>query len=359
MTAKLSELARLVGGTIVGGGDAEIAGVAKIEDAAAGDITFLSDQRYRKHLASTAATAVLVAEGTTYEELSRRANPIRLVSVRDPYAAFMILVDRYHPPAAPLPKGIHPTAVISATASVSPDAAIGPLVVIGERCRVAEGAAVHAGTVLGDDVELGDHSVLSMNVSVREGCRIGRNVVVHAGAVIGSDGFGFMPREDGVYEKIPQRGVVVIEDDVEIGANSTIDRATVGETRIRRGVKLDNLVHIAHNVVIGEDTVIAAQSGISGSTRIGKRCAFGGQVGLVGHITIADGTSIGAQSGVSKSITEPGKFYFGYPAHELMQAKRIEASIRQLPALLAEIRELQRRIHELEERLNLHPSHSK
>lgn len=359
MKTTLSDLARLVGGTIVGGGDAEIAGVAKIEDAEPGDITFLSDLRYRKHLLTTRATAVLVAEGSLFQELDRRSAPLRVVAVRDPYEAFLVMVDRFHPSPPPLPAGIHPTAVVAGSARVSALAAVGAHVVIGERCTVADRASLHPGTVLGDDVAIGADSLLYMNVSVREGCTIGKNVIIHPGTVIGSDGFGFLPRKDGSYKKIPQRGIVVIEDDVEIGANCTIDRATIGETRIGRGVKLDNLVHVAHNVVIGEDTAIAAQTGISGSSKIGRQCAFGGQVGLVGHIEIAEKTTIGAQSGVPKSITEPGKTWFGYPARELHETLRIEGAVRQLPALLNELRELQKRIHDLEQRQTVHPTDSK
>ncbi|HEV8537632.1 MAG TPA: UDP-3-O-(3-hydroxymyristoyl)glucosamine N-acyltransferase, partial [Bacteroidota bacterium] len=229
-----------------------------------------------------------------------------------------------------------------------------------ERCSVADNVSIYPGSVIGEDVTIGEGSVLYANITIREQCRIGRRAIVHAGAVIGSDGFGFAPKPDGTYEKIPQRGIVVIEDDVEIGANCTIDRATIGETRIRRGVKLDNLIHIAHNVVVGENTVIAAQSGISGSTKIGKNCVLAGQVGIAGHVEIADHVTLGAQSGVSKSIKASGKTYFGYPAQELHQALRIEASLRKLPELASEVRELSRRCAELEKALgNPAPTSSK
>jgi UDP-3-O-[3-hydroxymyristoyl] glucosamine N-acyltransferase len=348
---RLSELVRAIGGELVGS-DAEIERVAKIEDAAAGEITFLANPKYKKHLATTAASAVLIAADAEFEELRRRTTPLAVVRVRDPYRAFLTLIDRFHPPLPPLPRGIHPTAVVAGSAVIHPDAALGACVVIGDHCRIGAGTAIYPGTVLGESVEIGAGSTLYANVTVREQCILGDRVIIHSGAVIGSDGFGFAPTEEGTYEKIPQRGRVVIEDDVEIGANCAIDRATIGETRVMRGAKLDNLVQIAHNVVVGAHTVIAAQTGISGSTRLGEHCALGGQVGLTGHITIADHTTIGAQSGVPKSITVPGKTYMGYPAREIRTTWRIDAALAQLPELLDEVRRLEQRLKELEDRLS-------
>src|ERR1051326_1965049 len=347
---KLSEVARLVDGKITSAEAVEIVRVAKIEDAAPGDITFLANLKYKKYLSTTRASAILVSpELAIAEELRRRQSPIHLVSVTDPYRAFLKLVDTFKPRAAALAAGIHPTAIVAKSAAIPDDAAIGAFVIVGENCTIGRGAALHAGTILGERVSVGGGSILHQGVGVLDGCIIGRNAVIHPGAVIGSDGFGFAPRPDGTYEKIPQRGIVVIEDDVEIGANCTIDRATIGETRIKRGAKLDNLIQVAHNVVIGEDTVIAAQTGISGSTKIGNHCAIGGQVGLAGHLEIADRTMIGAQSGVPKSIVEPGKTYFGYPALELRETLKIQAAVHQLPGLLVEIRTLQKRVEELEQ----------
>jgi UDP-3-O-[3-hydroxymyristoyl] glucosamine N-acyltransferase len=204
------------------------------------------------------------------------------------------------------------------------------------------------GCVLGNGVTIGKDTILYSNVSVREGCRIGDRVIIQPGAVIGGDGFGFAPSPDGTYRKIPQLGIVVIEDDVEIGANTTIDRATMGETRICRGAKLDNLIQVAHNVVIGENTVIAAQTGISGSTRIGRNCMIAGQVGFTGHIEIADGTKIGAQSGVHRSVHEPGTTILGYPAMPQREAVRAMAALGRLPEALADLRELRNRLERLE-----------
>jgi UDP-3-O-[3-hydroxymyristoyl] glucosamine N-acyltransferase len=223
--------------------------------------------------------------------------------------------------------------------------------VVAARAQIGAGAAIGHHSVIGEGVSIGAGTLLHAAVVVREGCAIGQRCIIHSGTVIGSDGFGFAPTPDGSYEKIPQRGIVSIGDDVEIGANCTIDRATIGATRIERGVKIDNLVQIGHNVQIGEHTVIAGQAGISGSTKIGKHCMIAGQVGFAGHLTIADRTSAGAKSGFSKSIPTPGQSWFGYPAKESGRAFRIEATIRQLPELLVEIRTLQERVRELEAHL--------
>ena len=353
---KLSAVAKLVNGEIQGSGDIEIAHLAKIEEAGTGDITFLSNPKYAAHLATTSASAVLIARNASFKELSARSSSLHLVKVDDPYLSFLKLLDVFYPPPPPLSKGIHPSAQIAKSVEVSKDAAIGAKVVIGERCKIGRNVSLHPGVVLYDDAEVGDDSVLYANVTVREQCKIGAKVIIHSGTVIGSDGFGFAPKQDGAYEKIPQRGIVVIEDDVEIGANCAIDRATIGETRIKRGAKLDNLIQVAHNVVIGENTVIAAQTGISGSTKIGNSCIIAGQVGFVGHIQIADKTTIGAQSGISKSITESGKTLFGYPAKEHLMALRMEGALRQLPETLVEIRELKKRLEELEAHIKEHSS---
>jgi UDP-3-O-[3-hydroxymyristoyl] glucosamine N-acyltransferase len=341
---KLTEIAHIVQGEIEGDNGIEIRRLAKIEDAGSGDLTFLANPKYTKFLATTNASAILVSRATDFKEFSERKTPIALLRVADPYAAFAKLIDVFHPPARMLPVGVHRSAVVPKSATIGKDAAIGAHVVLGERCRVGDGAVLWHGVVLGDDAEVGERSVIHPNVSIREQCKVGKRVIIHSGTVVGSDGFGFAPKEDGTYEKIPQRGIVEIEDDVEIGANCTIDRATIGETRIKRGAKLDNLIQVAHNVIIGENTVIAAQTGISGSTKIGKNCVIAGQVGFVGHVEIADNTTIGAQSGVHKSVKESGKTFFGYPATELRERLRIEAAIRELPELLTTVRNLKNRI---------------
>jgi UDP-3-O-[3-hydroxymyristoyl] glucosamine N-acyltransferase len=351
MAMTLSEIGAIVRGDTEGDGDIPIQRLAKIEEAGEGDLTFLANPKYAKYLSSTKASAILVARNVEYKELRQRKRPIVLVRVDDPYAAFARLIDVFHPSTAALPSGIHPSAMVARSAVIGKDAAIGAHVVIGERCRIGHGAVLWHGVVVGDDGEVGDRSVIYPNVTLREQCKVGKRVIVHSGTVIGSDGFGFAPKADGTYEKIQQRGIVVIEDDVEIGANCAIDRATIGETRIKRGAKLDNLIQVAHNVVIGENTVIAAQTGISGSTKIGNGCIIAGQVGFVGHIEIADKTTVAAQSGVHKSVKEPGKTFFGYPALEHHERLRIEAALRQLPELITTVRALQKQLEELSQSL--------
>jgi UDP-3-O-[3-hydroxymyristoyl] glucosamine N-acyltransferase len=330
--------------------ETELRRIAKIEEAAEGDITFVANPKYQRFLGTTRASAVIVAKDLPSVERAAGHRPT-LLRVRDPYVSFLKTLILFEPPKDPLPPGIHPTAVIDPSAVLGADVRVGAHVVIGEKCRIGERSMIGHGTVLNEGVEIGTDSLLYQNVSVREGCRIGSRVIIHSGVVIGSDGFGFAPKPDGTYEKIPQLGIVVIEDDVEIGANCTLDRATMGETRIKKGVKLDNLIQVAHNVVIGENTVIAAQAGISGSTKIGKNNMIGGQVGFTGHIEIADNTKIGAQSGIHRSILEPGGTYFGYPAQPHRQAFRIQGAITQLPDLLVTVRELKATIERLEKEI--------
>lgn len=348
----LSDIATLVHGTLSGDGLIGIERVAKIEDAIPGDITFLANQKYRKHLLTTRASAVLIARDENFKELAESTNAIALVRVPDPYLAFLKLIEIFHPPAERLPEGVHSSAVVSPSAKLGGNIAVGAHVVIGQRCVIGEGSTIHPGVVVGDDVTIGTDALLYSNVSIRECCKLGDRVTIHPGAVIGSDGFGFAPKPDGTYEKIPQRGIVVIESDVEIGSNTTIDRATLGETRIKQGAKLDNLVQIGHNVVIGRHTVIAGQSGISGSTKIGDYCVIAGQVGFAGHLEIADHTTFGAKTGVPKSIKESGKIYFGYPARELRTTLKLEAALNQLPQLLVDVREMGSRLETLGEKLN-------
>ncbi len=347
---KLQEISTHVKGEIAEGADIEINHLAKIEEARSGDITFLSNPKYAKHIATTQASAILIAKDADFKELEQRKTPIILVRVGEPYAAFLQLIEVFYPKPKSLPAGIHTTAIISPNSKVGEGSAIGAYVVIGENCYIGKNTTIWHGTVIGDNVEIGDNTLIYPNVSIREQCSIGSNVILHSGTVIGSDGFGFAPKSDGTYDKIPQRGSVVIEDDVEIGSNCSIDRATLGETRIKRGAKLDNLIQIAHNVVIGENTVIAAQTGIAGSTIVGNNCVFAGQVGVVGHVKIANKTTIAAQSGISKTITDEGKTYFGYPALEIGDTKRIMVSERQLPQLLKDIEVLKKRLEELEKK---------
>ncbi|MBX2990928.1 MAG: UDP-3-O-(3-hydroxymyristoyl)glucosamine N-acyltransferase [Bacteroidetes bacterium] len=342
---KLRDIAVMVNAEIDGNDDIDIRRVAKIEEAGEGDITFLANPKYQKFVETTKASAVIVAHDLQAGAGTKPA----LVRVKDPYVSFLKVLQHFRPPHDVLPPGIHPAAVIANSATLGADVRIGAHVVLGERVHVGDGVILSHNVVIGDDARIGDNTILYPNVTVYYGCVIGARVIIHSGTTIGSDGFGFAPKPDGTYEKIPQRGIVVIEDDVEIGANCAVDRATLGETRIKSGVKLDNLIQVAHNVVIGENTVSAAQAGISGSTKVGKNCMLGGQVGLTGHLTIADGTKIGAQSGVHRSVEKPNTTIFGYPAYPQREAFRIQGAATQLPDLIVTVRELQKRVAHLEE----------
>ncbi len=342
---KVSEVAGLIGAKVEGDEDLDISGIGKIEDAGPGDVTFIANPKYEKYFESTKASAVIVSES-----FGGKRSDITLLKAKDPYTSFVFALKTLLPPVEPLAPGIDPSARVSPKAVLGSGVRIGALACILDDAVIGDATAISQGCIIGEGVHVGSNSLLYPNVTVYRGCRLGKHVTVHAGTVIGSDGFGFAPKADGTYEKIPQLGIVAIEDDVEIGSNCSIDRATLGETKICRGAKIDNLVQVAHNVVIGEDTVIAAQTGVSGSTKIGRHCMIAGQVGFTGHIEIADNTSIGAQSGVSKSIKEPGNVYFGYPALELRQAKRIEGALRMLPDLLREVTALRHEVDKLKDK---------
>lgn len=344
---KLRDIADLLNAEMDGEGSVEIQRVAKIEEAGEGDIAFLANPKYAKYLDATRASAVIVGKNVEKPEIVRAT----LLRVADPYASFLKVLVTFNPPPDPIPQGIHPTAIIASSARLGELVRIGAYAVVGHRCKVGAGTMVGHGVVLCDDVTVGDGSLLYHNVVVREHCIVGSRVILQPGVIIGSDGFGFAPLPDGTYEKIPQVGIVVIEDDVEIGANTTVDRATMGETRIKKGSKLDNLIMVAHNVVIGENTVIAAQAGISGSTKIGANNMIGGQVGITGHLEIAEKTKLGAQSGIHRSIRTPGMTFFGSPAHPHREAFRIQGAVTQLPELLSTVRALQARVEVCEKEL--------
>ena len=343
---RVSEIAREIGAQVDGNLETEIIGIGKIEEAKAGEITFLANSKYEKYFANTHAAAVIVSES-----FKTNRKDIVLLRVKDPYVAFVFALKKVMPSQELLPVGVHASAYISPEAKVGKGARVGAFVSILGNAEIGDRTVIFPGSTIGTDTAIGDDSILFPNVTIYAGMKIGSKVIIHSGTVIGSDGFGFAPKDDGTYEKIPQLGIVTIEDDVEIGSNCSIDRATLGETKICKGVKIDNLVQIAHNVVVGENTVIAAQSGISGSTKIGKHCMIGGQVGFAGHLEIADNTSFGAQSGVPKSIKEPGKIFLGYPAKELRETHRIWAASEMLPKIIHEFTELQHKVEELEKKL--------
>lgn len=338
MPFTVAEVAKWIGGQVDGDGTVEISELEKIEIAGPGQLSFLANPKYLKFIETTNASAVLV-------DLEFPKSTKTLIRIKNPYFAFLKIAERLYPGVPGVEPGIHSSAVISETTAIGENEAIAANVVIGNNCKIGKNAKIYPSVVIGDEVEIGDNVILYANVSIRERCKLGNNIIIHMGAVIGSDGFGFA-FDEGKYHKLPQMGNVVIEDDVEIGANTTIDRATLGETIIRKGAKIDNLVQIAHNVEIGPHTAIAAQTGISGSTKIGQYVRLGGQAGLVGHIKIGDNAAVGAQAGVTKSI--PGNVYVsGYPAREHMKAKREEASLAKLPALIKKVRRLETELEEL------------
>jgi UDP-3-O-[3-hydroxymyristoyl] glucosamine N-acyltransferase len=347
MAMTIREIAALIDGEVLGDENIRITSVAKIEEAKAGDISFVANPQYEKFLETTFASAVIVNRSA---DLSKHAQLPALIKVADAYASFVIVLQKLNPLPDAVPLGIHPSALIPASTTIGKNCAVGPYVVFGEKCEVGDNTKIFPGTVIGNSVRIGKDCLIYGNVTIRESCILGDRVIVQSGAVIGADGFGFVPKKDGSYMKIPQLGIVVLEDDVEIQANTCIDRATMGETRIKRGTKIDNLVQIAHNVVVGEDTVIAGTAGIAGSTKIGNHVMIGGNAAITGHITVADKVSIAGHSGVTRSLEE-GKTYFGYPAKEAGRGRRIEGALRQLPELLWTIRNLEERIKQLEKQI--------
>lgn len=342
MQISVTELSKLLNGEIIGDGTALLNTVAKIEEGKPGALSFLANPKYENHLYSTRSTAVLVNRSF---EPSQKVETT-LIKVDDAYAAFTYLLEQFGG-SGKNPPGIHGSAVVDPSAHIDPSAYIGALAFVGKNAKIGKECQVHPQVFIGSDVEIGDHVTIHAGAKINHGCVIGNNCVIHSGTVIGSDGFGFAPQADKSYKKIPQTGNVVIEDDVEIGSNCTIDRATMGSTCIRRGVKLDNLIQVAHNVEIGEHTVIASQSGIAGSSKIGKYCVVAGQVGFAGHITIADGSSFGAQTGVTSSIREPNKSWFGSPSMEFRQSMKSSVVVRKLPELEARVAELEKRLKQL------------
>ncbi|GAB4134509.1 MAG: UDP-3-O-(3-hydroxymyristoyl)glucosamine N-acyltransferase [Ignavibacteriales bacterium] len=341
MKLSVKDLADFIGGEVFGDSDFQVTSVAKIQEANAGDLTFLYLPAYSKYLDSTHASVVLLSP-----DFERKRNDLIYIVHRNPNVAFQKIIRKFFTPEVKL-ESIDSSASIHSSALIGNNVAIGKNVVISANCRVGDNSKIFHNVVLLENVEVGNDTIIYPNVTVREDCKIGNSVIIHSGTVIGSDGFGYSPNADGSYEKIPQIGNVVIEDEVEIGSNVSIDRAALGSTLIKKGTKIDNLVQVAHNVVIGENTAISAQTGIAGSTTIGNNCILAGQVGIVGHIEITDKVIVGAQSGISKSLTKSGK-YFGTPAKEMAQSLRLEAHVRNLEVYAARIKKLEKRISELE-----------
>lgn len=339
---RLSELAVEVGGEVVGGGEVVIRRVASIEEAGPGEITFFAHPRYRSYLEACKASAVIVSPALLPDPAS--AGRAYLVT-RDPYVAFAKVL-RILAPASKRPQGISALAHVAPTAILAEEVCVFPHVFIGSDVKIGARAVLYPGVFIGDSVEVGEDCVLHPNVVIREGCRIGSRVILHPGVVVGSDGFGYA-RDGTDLIKIPQVGTVAIEDDVEIGANTTVDRATLGRTIIGRGTKIDNLVQIAHNVTVGEKSVIAAQTGIAGSTRIGSGVTLAGQVGVVNHVQIGDGAIIGPQSGVPKSVAAGAVLSSGIAAAPHHEWLKVVTLLPQLPKLWSTVRALEKKIAQM------------
>ncbi|MCF8448461.1 MAG: UDP-3-O-(3-hydroxymyristoyl)glucosamine N-acyltransferase [Taibaiella sp.] len=338
------QIATLIQGRLEGNPDAKVKSVAKIEEAQNGDLCFLSNPRYEEFLYSSAASVIIVNETL---ELQRPVSST-LIRVKDAYSSFAFLLEQYNNMISGGDKtGVEQPSFISPSAVIGKDVYIGAFSYVGDNVVLENGVKIYPGCYIGNNVVIRENSKIYAGVKVYHGCQLGSSVVIHSGTIIGGDGFGFAPLKDGSYKKIAQIGNVIIEDDVEIGANTTIDRATMGSTVIRKGVKLDNLIQVAHNVEIGANTVIAAQTGISGSTKIGKNCVIGGQVGIVGHIHIADGTRINAQSGLSKSVNNENTTLNGTPAFEYKTSLKSQAIFRNLPELQHRLLKLEEMVQEL------------
>jgi UDP-3-O-[3-hydroxymyristoyl] glucosamine N-acyltransferase len=335
MTFTLQELAALSGGELVGDPTLKITGAASLSEAAQGEVSFFTNRKYIGLLRKTRASAIFVSP-----DFSEPINAAQ-IRVSNPMKAFEEVLLKFAPKPITFAPGVHASAVVGPSAQLGERVSIQPLAVVEPGARIGDDTIIGAGSYIGHETVIGSACQIYPNVTIRERSRIGSRVIIHSGAVIGADGFGF-EMVDGRHQKIQQLGIVQIDDDVEIGANTTVDRARFGRTWIQEGVKIDNLVQIAHNVVIGKNSVIVAQTGISGSTRVGERVMMGGQVGIIGHIEIGDGTAIGAQSGISKSI--PGGVWFGSPAVPMEEAKQQIAWIHRLGRLFARVKAIEKKL---------------
>lgn len=331
-----AQIAQIITGKVEGNPEMAVSSFGKIEEAQSGQLAFLANPKYEEHLYTTNADIIIVNES---QVLKQPVNAT-LIKVEDAYSAFALLLRQYQRIVAEQMVGIQEPCYIHATVKKGDNIFIGAFAYLGENVIIGDGAKIYPNVYVGNNVIIGEGAVIHPGVKIYHDCVIGKKAIIHAGAVIGSDGFGFAPQADGSYKKIPQMGNVVIEEYVEIGSNTTIDRATIGSTKIKAGAKIDNLVQIAHNVEVGNNTVIAALSGISGSTKIGNKVMIGGQAGLAGHITIGDGAKINAQSGVGKSLKE-GQAVTGSPSYDYNKAIRSQAMARNLPEIEQRVRELE------------------
>jgi UDP-3-O-[3-hydroxymyristoyl] glucosamine N-acyltransferase len=345
MEFNAATIAGFLKGEIEGNPDIKVNTIAKIEEGQPGALSFLANPKYEHYIYTTHSSIVLVNKSFV-PSAKIEATLIKVDNAYEAFASLLRLVDK----ARPRKTGIHPSAIIEPTAKVGSDVYIGPYAYIGENAVIGDGCSVYPHVYIGDNSQLGKNCILNPGVKIYHECVIGDSCIVHAGSVIGSDGFGFAPQSENEFMKIPQLGNVILEDNVEIGANVTIDRATMGSTIIRKGVKLDNLIQIGHNVEIGENTVMAAQTGISGSTKVGKNCMFGGQVGLAGHIRIANGTKIGAQAGILGEIKEENTAIIGSPAIEIRNFMKSSILFKRLPELKVKIDSIEKEVESLKKK---------
>lgn len=340
------QIAMMIQGQVEGDASVTVKNFGKIEEATAGQISFLANPKYEAFLYTTAASIIIIGAQQQLKEKIKAT----LIRVPDAYAAFATLLTKYQELKNQQLEGIQTPSFIAPSARIGASHFIAAFAYINEGATLGDHVKIFPNVVIGENVTIGNHVTIHPGVVVYADCIIGNNVTIHSGSIIGSDGFGFAPKEDGSYQKVPQLGNVVIEDDVEIGANTTIDRATIGSTIIRKGVKLDNQIQVAHNAEIGTNTVIAAQTGVSGSTKIGKNVMIGGQVGFAGHIAIADGIKIAARTGVTKAFTTANMTITGYPAAEQKQSLRSQVYVKNLPELEKRVKELEILVQQLSQK---------
>jgi UDP-3-O-[3-hydroxymyristoyl] glucosamine N-acyltransferase len=335
----VAELAALLGCRFEGDGKRPLTGFAGLENAREGDLVFLSSPKFRKHLEESPAAAVIIPEGETFRGLP-------VIFSKTPHLTFIRAVELFFEPYRPEP-GIHPTAVVSPSAKIGRQVAVGALTVVGDKAEIGDRTVIFPLVSIYPRAQIGGECVIHSHVSIRENVRIGNRVTLHSGAVIGADGFGYIKLEDGTHRKIPQTGTVVIEDDVEIGANSAVDRAALGETIIRRGTKIDNLVQIAHNVEVGENAILAGQVGVAGSSRIGKNVVLAGQVGVADHLCVGDDVVAVAQTGIAQDVPA-GAFIGGTPQLDVRGWRKASVLLPQLYDLFKDLKRLKARVEELE-----------
>jgi len=336
------QIAELLNGTVEGDSDIKVNKLSKIEEGELNSISFLANPAYQEYLYDTNASIVIINKDFELERSVKKT--CTLIRVDNAYECFAKVLETYSAQTKKEKKGIEESAVVSKSASVGENVYIGGNAYIGENVKIGNNVKIFPTVFIGDDTVIGDNTIIHAGVKIHHECLIGASCTFHSGVIIGADGFGFAPNSENNYNKIPQIGNVIIEDHVEIGANTCVDRATMGSTIIKKGVKLDNLIQIGHNVVVGDNTVIVSQTGIAGSTKIGKNCMIGGQVGIVGHLNIADGVKIAAQSGVGSSITEEGMIVQGSPAYSIGDYKRSYVGFRKLPEIMERLKDLENKI---------------